>query len=420
MSESNVGRRPVARHGQLRSPSAFGQLMKIIGIAVAVVLVSSVGVAAAVLYDMTSDYIADSVEIEGQRDVPPDIAAFEGGFNLLLVGVDTCEDEIAEMFGDRCKGAAASGTLNDVNILMHVSDEPRKVTAISFPRDLLIPIPACTTQSGGRNGAMSAQPINVAWHHGGGNGLNCVVQTVQELSGMPIDFAAAVTFGGVMKITDAIGGVEICVENRIRDHHTGLDLGPGTHEVQGYWALQFLRTRHGVGDGSDLGRIGNQQQYMTNLVRKLVSEEVLTDPRTLLNLARTGLDNVTPSTTLTNPVLVGQIALVMKDVPFEDIVFVQYPVNGAPQDPNKVVPNHRLANEIWAALAENKSLAITHEPGKNDGIVFKEDGQEPIEAGEGEDPDATAAPREDVVQLSSGIRGNSAAQQTCSNGSSRG
>src|SRR5690606_4743423 len=128
-----------------------------------------------------------------------------------------------------------------------------------------------------------------------------------QLSGQSVDFAAAVTFGGVIEITDAIGGVEVCVENRLRDSHTGLHMEAGTHTVSGKQALQFLRTRYGVGDGSDLGRIGNQQQYMSSLVRKLVSEDVLTDPPTLFNLARTGLNNVTASSNLTNPILVGQI-----------------------------------------------------------------------------------------------------------------
>lgn len=419
VSEKNRDRRTVARHGQLRSPGAFGQLMRIVGIALAVVLVSGVSVAAAVLYDMTSDYTASSVELEGQRDIPPDIAAFEGGFNLLLVGVDTCEEEYAHLFGKRCDSSMVRSTLNDVNILVHVSDEPRKVTAISFPRDLMVPIPSCTDEDGRTYSAMSSQPLNVAWGYGG---LNCVAQTIGQLSGQSVDFAAAVTFGGVIEITDAIGGVEVCVENRIRDSHTGLNMEAGTHTVSGKQALQFLRTRYGVGDGSDLGRIGNQQQYMSSLVRKLVSEDVLTDPPTLFNLARTGLNNVTASSSLTNPILVGQIALVMKDVPFEDIVFVQYPNGSSRAQPDKVMPNYEAADALWAALAENKSIAITHRPTGNDGVVLK--GDESSEAGgEETEPDAVDAetPEEtDVVTLPESIRGNSVAQKTCSNGSARG
>lgn len=413
MSEKNRDRRTVARHGQLRSPGALGQLMRIVGIVLAVVLVSGVSVAAVVLYDMTSDYTASSVELEGQREIPPDIAAFEGGFNLLLVGVDTCEEEYAHHFGKRCDSSKTRSTLNDVNILVHVSDEPRKVTAVSFPRDTMLPIPSCTDEDGRTYSAMSSQPLYSAWSYGG---LNCVAQTISAISDQSVDFAAAVTFGGVIEITDAIGGVEVCVENRIRDSHTGLNLAEGNHTVSGVQALQFLRTRYGVGDGSDLGRISNQQQYMSSLVRKLVSEDVLTDPPTLFNLARTGLNNVQASSSLTNPILVGQIALVMKDVPFEDIVFVQYPTGSSRAQPGRVVPNYEAAEVLWTALAENKSLEITSTH-QNDGVVVRE--EEPSEAEGEQEPDVveTESPAEtEVVALPETVRGNSVAQKTCSNG----
>ena len=112
-------------------------------------------------------------------------------------------------------------------------------------------------------------------------------KTGLELSGQNIQFAASVTWGGVIEITNAIGGVEVCLGNSgIRDPYTGLEPGPpATAPSPGVEALQFLRTRHGVGDGSDLGRISNQQQYMSRLARKLVSEEVLSNPATLLKLA---------------------------------------------------------------------------------------------------------------------------------------
>lgn len=406
----NVSRTPLARHGQLSSPSGVGQLLKIVGVVLAVLLVSGASVAAVVVTDLTRSFVNEAVDIGGDRELPPNLGALEGGFNLLLVGVDTCEEEYAHLFGERCTGPDAGGTLNDVNILVHVSDAPRKITAISIPRDMMISHPSCVDENGNVFGAMTKQPLNAAWARGG---LACAAKTVGALTGQPIDFAAAVTFGGVIEITDAIGGVEVCVASRIRDWHTDLDLAAGTHTVSGELALKFLRTRYGVGDGSDLGRIGNQQQYMTNLVRKLVSGEVLSDLPTLVNLARTGLDNVTPSTSLTNPLLVAQMAMVIKDVPFEDIVFLQYPASDDPDEPNKVVPNTYAADILWDALAENKSLQITHVAGGNDGVILEGDDEPDPTPGVGE----TETPVDpDVVALPNSIRGNSVAQTTCSNG----
>ena len=335
------GRRTVARHGELTSPHPFSLIMKLVGVVVAVILVSTAGVAAYALTDLTGSVAENAVALEGQEDVPPDIGAIEGGVNLLLVGTDECEPQYAKYFGERCTGADSEGQLNDVNMLVHISDDPRRVTVISFPRDLMIPIPSCTSEDGSVTGGVSNDQINTAWSYGG---LSCVNKTISELSGLSIPFAAKVSFGNVINITDAIGGVDVCIGNGgIRDSNTGIDWPAGERNVQGLEALQFLRTRYGLANGSDLARISNQQQYMSSLARRLVSEEVLSDPATLYKLATTAVDNITPSESLANPMTLVQIALAVKNVPFEEIVFVQYPVDQDPYDENRVVPNRQAA-----------------------------------------------------------------------------
>ena len=414
MSAKIRRRRTVARHGQLRTPGPISQLLKILGVALAVVLVSGVSVSAFVVSDLYGTATADAVELEGQEPVPPDISEYEGGFDLLLVGTDTCEEAYAQYFGDRCSGPDSEGNLNDVNILLHVSEEPRRITAVSFPRDLMLPIPECTREDGSTTYAMSKQPLNSAYMDAG---LNCVAKTISEVTGQDIEFAASVTFGGVIEITNAIGGVDVCLATPIKDEHTGLDMAAGTHNVAGLEALQFLRTRHGVGDGSDLGRIGNQQQYMSSLARKLISGETLGNVGTMLKLANVGLSNLETSTTLNDPMTIVQIALAVKEVPFEDIVFVQYPTVTASSDANRVEPNYAAAQVLWDALSANQAIEVTGEVGANGGVVA-----EPS-------PDATAAPTDapeveagtvdpttGAVALPESITGSSAAQQTCSNG----
>ncbi|GAT71923.1 LCP family protein [Microbacterium hydrocarbonoxydans] len=404
-------RRTIARHGQLRSPGALGQLLKFIAIGLAVVLVSGFGVAAYIVYDLSSTVTANAVELEGTEDLPPDIGAYEGGFNLVLTGVDTCEDAYKQYFGERCTGKDSEGTLNDVNLLVHVSEEPRRITVVSFPRDLQVPIPACQDEDGNETSAMSRQSINVAY---GTGGLNCVAKTISELTGQEVQFAASVTFGGVIEITNAIGGVDVCLATPIKDKYTGLDMTAGNHTIQGIQALQFLRTRYGVGDGSDLGRIGNQQQYMSSLVRKMISSETLGNVPVMLKLANTGLQNTEASTSLANsPMTIVQIALAVKSVPFEDIVFLQFPTNTDPYNANHVVPNEEAAAAMWDAIAQNAQLQVTHENTEFDGVIVTE----PTPTTEAT-PDPTATP-ENVVALPDSIKGNSAAQQTCSNGNVR-
>lgn len=416
MSAKIRRRRTVARHGQLRTPGPVSQLLKILGVALAVVLVSGISVGAFVVSDLYGTATAGAVELEGQESAPPDISEYEGGFDLLLVGTDTCEEAYAKYFGDRCSGPDAEGNLNDVNILLHVSEEPRRITAVSFPRDLMLPIPECTREDGSVTSAMSRQPLNSAYMDGG---LNCVAKTVEQLSGQDIEFAASVTFGGVIEITNSIGGVDVCLANPIKDEHTGLDMSAGTHTVKGLEALQFLRTRHGVGDGSDLGRIGNQQQYMSSLARKLISGEVLGNVPVMLKLAHTALSNLEASTSLTNPMTIVQVGLAVKDIPFEDIVFLQFPTLADPYDANKVVADTESAQAMWDAINANQQLQVTHENTANDGVVVQE--SEESETPEDTTTETTepTAPDEGVAELPDTIKGNSAAQQTCSNGNVR-
>jgi len=89
------GRRTIARHGELKSPHPLSLLLKVLGIIVAVGLVSSAGVAAYAAYDITASFTEDAVDLEGQAAVPPDIGAIEGGVNLLVAGTDECLPEFA-------------------------------------------------------------------------------------------------------------------------------------------------------------------------------------------------------------------------------------------------------------------------------------------------------------------------------------
>ncbi|MFG6475490.1 LCP family protein [Microbacterium sp. P06] len=404
-------RKTVARHARLGAPSIVRQLFTLVAVAVAVVLVAGAGTVAYSTYDLASTFTEDAVVTDQQVPVPPDIGEIEGGVNLLVTGIDQCEEKYRDLFGARCNGPDAETQLNDVNMLLHISDNPRRVTVVSFPRDLIFTAPGCTRTNGTEWAGGSIQ-INETFELGG---LNCVIDSIEGLSGVDVQFAATVTFGGVIEITDAIGGVEICLDKGMRDSNTGIDWPAGNRTIQGIDALQFLRTRYGVG-GSDLARISNQQQYMSRLARKLVSEEVLTNPATLYRLASSTLRSVTPTDTLTNPLTLVQIALAVRDVPFEDIVFVQYPSVQAASDANRVQPNYTAAEQLWTALDENKPLELTGAVGANGGVVEVTPEETAAPEAPEATPDPTATTPTDAATLPPSITGSTAAQETCSSG----
>lgn len=320
---------------------------------VAVALASSASVAA-IAAQQVNDDLGDGVVIQGQPAAKAKGAAlssYRGGFNVLVVGTDNDPDQ-GTAYGQR------DATLNDVNILLHVSADHTNATAVSIPRDLVAPIPACAKADGsGTTPAMAAQPINTAWGEGG---LNCVVQTTQGLTGLDIQYAAAVSFRGVIEMSNAIGGVPVCVAQPIHDRYTGLDLPAGTSTLQGDQALAFLRSRHGVGDGSDLGRISSQQVFLSSLLRRVKSDETLTSPATLYKLARAAASNMQLSQSLGDLGTMVQMGRALQDLPLSRVNFVQYPgtTGGTGVYAGKVQPTTAVADELFARIEADQSFSL--------------------------------------------------------------
>jgi LCP family protein required for cell wall assembly len=423
-SSSRPNRRPLARHGQLATPHPAGQIAKILAVVLTVFLVSGVSTAAFALWDTTQTIADNSVKLEDEKQLPPTIGEIEGGVNMLLVGTDSCKGQSLKLF-PRC-AHDPGGERNDVTMLVHIGDNPRRVTVVSFPRDMLVPIPSCKNPDGGRYSAMSSQMLNSSYMYGG---LPCTVLTIEKLTGLDIQFAGAIRWTGVINMSDAIGGVDVCLAGQIDDSNTGLHLSKGVHTLKGNKALQFLRIRHGIGDGSDLGRISNQQQFMSSMVRKLQSQSVLSNPGTLFGLATTAMQQVTDkqlllSDSLANPTRMVQIAMAMKDVEYRDIVFIQYPTKYA-SGGSRVLPLTGPASVLFEALQNNKAIALSGKtsPGYSDsqkvtGEATKSPTPTATPSGTpgatgSPAPTATADPDADAVELPSVISGQTAAQVTC-------
>jgi LCP family protein required for cell wall assembly len=406
MSETRRGRASaglpsVARHGRLRRSNPWLRGLSYLGAAMAVVLVSGVAVGGYAVWKLENTI--KSVAIVGETEgPPPELGAYEGGFNILLVGSDRCEDP------NGCKDRGAE--LNDVTILLHVAQDQSNAVAVSFPRDLVVPIPSCPDPKGGNFSSMSAQPINVTLFYGG---LPCTVLTVNKLTGLDIQFAAEVTFSGVARISSAIGGVSVCVNGPVVDPYSGINLPKaGEYTLDGWEALAFLRTRHGVGDGSDLGRISNQQVFMSSLVRTLKADGVLNDFGKLYNIATVASQNLTVSNSFRNLNTMVSMAQVLKKLPLERVMFVQYPgVTGqGGVYSGKVAPVTSVANALFARIKADQPFTL--EAG-NTGVGSVENPNQPSAT---PSPDSSASPEPSVppAALLPGVKGQSAADYTCS------
>ena len=290
---------------------------------------------------------------------------------------------------------------------------------MSFPRDLVVGIPECVDEDGDTKG-YSTEPINVSLYYGG---LACVVQTVSALTGLPIQFAGMIDFLGVVDMSNAIGGVPVCVNGPVVDEETGINLpAAGTYTLTGFDALAFLRSRMGVGDGSDLTRISSQQVYLSAIVRKLKSEETLGDISKVYSLANAAASSLTLSTSLANIDTMVSIALALKNIPLERVTFVQYPgsTGGDGIYSGKVRPNFDAADAMFALIAADQPFQLA-QAGDDRGSTADPNAPvapvpPPVDPTATPDPSATPVTPIDNsgLPLVEGVSGQTAAQYTCS------
>ena len=290
------------------------------------------------------------VDAEGNAFAQPSVADVNGAVNILLVGSDTRKGQ-GKGYGDD------TSELADVIMLLHISSDRKNAVALSFPRDLLVPIPSCPNPEGGSFSAMSRQQINSSIAYGG---PVCTLLTIQALTGVKIPYLAMIDFRGVIEMSNAIGGVEVCVATPINDEYSKLQLEAGLHTLQGKQALAFLRTRHGVGDGSDLARISNQQVFLTSLLRKVKNEGVLTNPIYMYSLANAAARNMKLSESMTDLGTMVGLAGALRNVDLEKMTFLQVPSRGGltGSEAERVEPIYEQAQLIFDRIANDEPVVI--------------------------------------------------------------
>jgi LCP family protein required for cell wall assembly len=272
-----------------RRPRKGRRVLRWTAVGLAVLLVGTAG-AGYVYYEHLNDNIKKDVLNLGDNKVaaPTPNAAGQTPLNILVIGSDARDSEENQQLGGARETFGAT-PLADVQMLVHLSADRSNMSVVSMPRDTLVKIPKCTDPDDGKVYPASEGRVmtNQSLGHGG---PGCTVATWQELTGIHIDHFVMVDFAGVVSMADAVGGVPVCVDANIhsRDgqgHGSGLKLEKGTHPIKGEQALQWLRTRYGFEDGSDLARAKAQHMYLNSLVRTLRENATLSNPNKLRRLA---------------------------------------------------------------------------------------------------------------------------------------
>src|SRR5919107_3299295 len=223
------------------------------------------------------------------RDRPSDRVT-----DILLVGLDSRTDAAGnplprELF-DALDVGPDQGTLNtDTLILVRIPDEAGlPTTAVSIPRESYVAIPGFGTHkiNSAYARAVAAARARLAAQGVTGPALEqqaaqaarrTLVTTVEQLTGVSVDHYAEVNLAGFADITQAVGGVPVCLNAPVRDSYSGADFAAGPQTLQGPAALAFVRQRHGLPRG-DLDRVVRQQAFLASLAHEVLSTGTLADP----------------------------------------------------------------------------------------------------------------------------------------------
>jgi LCP family protein required for cell wall assembly len=340
------------------------KMMKIIGMSTAGVLVVA-GAGMGYVYVHLSGNIKSSKLFDGNQAAAvgvekPD-AFGRTPLNVLLIGSDTRDtSEDAALGGDAGPGAHA-----DVEMLVHLSADRSNITVMSIPRDTVTELPSCA-------GYDSPQIITDSLQAG----PYCTAEAVHKLTGITVDDFAVVDFSGVVNISNALGGVNVCVSSNVYDIYSGLKLTAGTHSLKGLAALQFLRTRHAFGDGSDnIGRTTATHIFFTDMINKLKSANTLANPVAMYGIADAATKALTVSPGLNSVPKLLSLAADMNKVPTDRITFttmqnVAYSGTNSSLDAD-VQEDTSLAPTLFNAIRNDQSLTSASGAQTGAGTVTK-------------------------------------------------
>ena len=336
-----------------------GRKQWIIGAAAALVLLV-VGGAGAVYLKLDANISTfDSAGLS--KDRPGESAADADGHravNVLLIGSDSRSGGNASLGG---KGTSGAIGRSDTTILLHVYPDHRHAVGVSIPRDALVDIPPCLLPDGTWSPEQPSAMFNAAFSVGDtakGNPA-CTQNTVEKLTGMRVDHTIVVDFEGFAAMTEAVHGVDVCVPQDIYSDDMNPDLPyrgklllpKGRHTLSGRQALDYVRMRHGLGDGSDVGRMMRQQAFLAALIAKVKGEGM--NPGTLLPLADAATKALTVDPGLGSAAKLVSFGLSLKHIDLKDIRFITAPWRYAGSRIDLV---HPAVDDLFADLAANKPL----------------------------------------------------------------
>lgn len=284
---------------------------------------------------------------------PP--AAVDGALNILMIGTDSRDPDAPLDQAGQWRA--------DTIIVMHIPSSHDRAYLVSIPRDLYVTVPV---EAGAACDNGQRAKINASFAFGG---LPLAVRTVECFSGVRIDHVMAIDFGGFVEVTDALGGVELTVEQDTTSIHKPYrQFSQGVNHMNGTEALDWVRQRKQFPDG-DFARMRHQQEFLRALMDKAVSSGTLSNPAKLNSF----LKATTKAVTVDEGFSLVDMALEFRKLRGENLHFLTSPHNGSDtiNGESVVVSDREKALTMYQAMADDQMTAwvqanVTPSPGASD------------------------------------------------------
>jgi LCP family protein required for cell wall assembly len=274
--------------------------------------------------------------------------------NIFVMGSDSRE---GTSLGKGQTEYGLAGSRSDTNLIVHLSADRQSAIVVSIPRDSMTKAPRdCKNKNDKvQDGVIRQWNQNFTL-----GGPACSIRTFEGLTGIFIDHFVVIDFRGFQDMVNALGGVTVCLPEAVKDPQSHLDLPAGRTRVNGTNALAYVRLRHNIGDGSDLGRIDRQQAFLSSVIQEATKSSLLLRPDKLFRFLNATTSAMTTDTALD----VGQmkdIAQSVAKIGTDQIRFVKLPTTTYAPDPNRVQWTSG-AEPIWKAIRKDQPLPGTKVP----------------------------------------------------------
>ncbi|MGI8868088.1 MAG: LCP family protein [Mycobacteriales bacterium] len=296
--------------------------------------------------------------------------------NILIVGNDNRAGYTSKELAHVATGTDGGGFNTDTILILHIPANGSRASIVSIPRDTWVAIPggfkdgkvneaypdgACFPVKGKGN-QCSNKPLSKQQET---SGAQILVQTVSNLTGLHIDHYVEISLIGFYRLSNSIGGVNVCLKKNVNDPWTGLELTAGKHTIKGKRALQFVRQRHnfpkGAADG-DLNRIKRQQTFLAAAANKIISAHWLLEPWKLTNVA----DSVAGAMVADQHFSIIELAKQMRDIGSGNVRFLTMPTQGpAPEDPDSLGANPMITRLFFQQVVEGTLKTAPARPSKS-------------------------------------------------------